>query len=710
VLPPPVGRLPEHVRGRDAVLATLRRLARRPDGRVQVLAGLGGAGKTTVALAAAAWALDHGRHVWWVPAGDGPAMLSALTELARELGGTVGEVDDAFAGRRHAPDLLWRLLESHRDWVLVFDNADDPDTLAYRGAAAADGTAWIRPTRSGLVVVTTRMRDAQFWGRTAVVHHIGPLARSDSVRVLRDLAPDAGGDGEARALSARLGDLALALTSAGRYLHADFVCERTFEAYRRAIDDRLPELLGRGTEERTVVTETWELSLDNLADRGYPGARPLLRLLSSFAAQVPVPRRLLADEPLAELCRGADVSDLLSALSAFGLVEPSTGPDPVGGNGVTVHPLLAELNRRQLSPAEATQIGEVQLRLLRGAVDGLLRDRPDDWPVWARLAPHVRAVLDYSAVYLGDHDLRSLVRLASSTSWALARAGVYAPSEELARMALDRAAARPDADPRTVAIARDALAASLHRRGELAEAAAQYALARSEHTRCLDADHPEVLRIRNEMARILADQGRYEAAAQEFREVLDARTRVLGAEHASTVTSRHGLAYALAELGDLDGAEREFVDVLRVRLRELGAAHPSTMTTKHEIARVHLRQGRLDTAEREFGDVLADRVSALGQDHPHTLATQYELAMARLVRGADRAARRGLDDVLRVRVRVLGEAHPVTLITRREVVLLGARRRGRRARAELRRIAGLLASALGPDHPETRATLRLVER
>jgi hypothetical protein len=50
VLPCPAGRLPVHVRGRDDVIADLAGLAERPDGQVQVLAGLGGSSKSTVAL------------------------------------------------------------------------------------------------------------------------------------------------------------------------------------------------------------------------------------------------------------------------------------------------------------------------------------------------------------------------------------------------------------------------------------------------------------------------------------------------------------------------------------------------------------------------------------------------------------------------------------------------------------------------------------
>ena len=70
ILPPPLGRLPKHVQGRDDLVRMLVGLAAAPDGRVHVLAGLGGCGKSTVALEVARRAAEAGSRVWWVPAVD----------------------------------------------------------------------------------------------------------------------------------------------------------------------------------------------------------------------------------------------------------------------------------------------------------------------------------------------------------------------------------------------------------------------------------------------------------------------------------------------------------------------------------------------------------------------------------------------------------------------------------------------------------------
>jgi hypothetical protein len=99
LLPAPV--LDVQVRGRDDVLAELAGLVSAPDGRVRVLAGMGGAGKSTVARAAAARITAGGGRAWWVPAGDAVPVTQLLLGLAGELGASPGLVDQA--GRAGEP-------------------------------------------------------------------------------------------------------------------------------------------------------------------------------------------------------------------------------------------------------------------------------------------------------------------------------------------------------------------------------------------------------------------------------------------------------------------------------------------------------------------------------------------------------------------------------------------------------------------------------
>lgn len=126
VLRAPTGRLPERVRGRDELLDRLAGLLEHPDGRVHVLAGLGGTGKSTIALALAEEAAGLGISAWWVPAVEAETMTARLLELAEDLGAPPAEVAQARAGHRNPADLLWRCLGQRGPWLLILDNVDDP--------------------------------------------------------------------------------------------------------------------------------------------------------------------------------------------------------------------------------------------------------------------------------------------------------------------------------------------------------------------------------------------------------------------------------------------------------------------------------------------------------------------------------------------------------------------------------------------------------
>ena len=282
LLPPPV--LDVDVRGREQVIDELAGLALAPSGHAVVLAGLGGLGKSTVARSVAAKALEQDRRAWWVPAIDAVSLTQLLLGLAGELGASRGQVEEALAGRLNPSDVLWQQLETTAGWVLVMDNADNPASLGTGGRPANSGSGWLRSTRSGLVLVTSRAGDPEVWGPVAQVHRLEPLDEANGAQVLLDLAPNAGDRTAAQSLSAQLGGLPLALRQAGSYLASSFATAATFAQYQQALSVRFAELMGRGIDDRARVIATWELSLDALAVQGVGQARPLLRVLSCFAS------------------------------------------------------------------------------------------------------------------------------------------------------------------------------------------------------------------------------------------------------------------------------------------------------------------------------------------------------------------------------------------------------------------------------------------
>jgi hypothetical protein len=590
------------LRGREKLLADLRDASVR----VHVLHGLGGCGKTRLALEAAFDARRRGAEVWWISAAQRSTLESGMRALGRRLG-----VTDADLEHGDSADVIWRRLETWPDpWLLVIDNADDPPVLAGAGTRVADGRGWLRPATAPtqMILVTSRDGSTASWASWCARHRLGTLPAEEAAAMLADHAEHAGhtervenadhGDGightatdharlaeddshadraepavgqhsalgsedAARALAQRLGGLPLALKIAGSYLakasavpaaFAEADAIRTYRQYINVIErgdlDTVFAPDGSDlTQERAreLIGRTWELSLDLLQTRNLPEARRVLRLLATFA-DAPIPYQLLlrpavlAANPLFDHLTGPRLWQLLESLDDFGLIDLSSDASPNAIPTARLHPLVRDTSHTSTDQSELLTYLELASQLLEQAAGSAETGLPEDPPTWPMWQ------------LLAPHATHVLADVASTPGC-------------------------PD---------------------EAIEAAA--------HAAHLAARYP-------------AAQGLHAHAEAQFRNVLTARLRVLSPDHPSTLTTRYCIALEMAERGDHAAAEAEYRDVLTAKLRVLGPDHPNTLTTRHQIATEIAERGDHAAAEAEFRDVLAAKLRVLGPTHPDTLVT-----------------------------------------------------------------------------------------
>lgn len=289
----------DRLRGREGLVAELTaavtgRSGGAPDRPgVWLLSGMGGCGKTTVALETAHRLADASTRVWWVSGADEGGLHSALRAVAFAAGARPSDFT-----RAHPADVLWKRLDAlTTPWLLVLDNIDDPAVLSI-GAPTGRGTGWLREPahRWGTVLVTSRESRGERWGSWVSVAGVGLLSSEDGARMLLDSAAQAGTAQEARALAEHLGGLPLALDLAGSYLARALESTwpsssvpDTFSAYGASLDARLADMASDPDHDleprertRRALVSTWELSLDHLHGQGIDLARPLLRLLCAF--------------------------------------------------------------------------------------------------------------------------------------------------------------------------------------------------------------------------------------------------------------------------------------------------------------------------------------------------------------------------------------------------------------------------------------------
>ena len=727
------------LRGRSALLDELAGAWEEDSDvpRVQVLYGLGGCGKTSIALELVARVRKQAEstvETWWVSAADSRQLQAGMIALAFRVGVTEEEV-------RHGDvaDLMWERLAARSDnWLLVIDNADDPGVLAAGSLPVMDGSGWLRPLDRGrgLVVVTSRNGRKAMWGTWGQLRRVGVLGDDDAAQVLIDHAGvKAGSREDATALAHRLGGLPLALRLVGFYLResvsrpasfADRAMAETFAGYQALLErDRVDVAFtarrvtdareGQISEEdaRDLIGRTWEISLDMLDRQGIGQVRPLLRLLACFA-DAPIPYELLlrprtmANSLLFTGLTGPRLWDSLQALEAFGFIDLLPAQDgELAVSVLQLHPLVRDTSR-----SASGMDGQLEAYMdLAGALSQAAATSPEagepesptTWLQWEALTPHPAYLLIEITGHPGAvEDVAAAAHLAARY---LGARGRYQEAEQLFRQVLAaRERVLGDAHADTLAT-RNEVAWMLGQQGRYKEAEELYRQVLAARERVLGDAHPNTLTTRSAVAWMLGERGQYQEAEQLYRQVLEVSERVLGDAHPNTVTTRSAVAWILGERGHYQEAEQLYRQVLAAREQVLGNAHPHTLATRHDVARILGDQGRYEEAEQLFRQVLAARERVLGDAHADTLATR--IAVARMLgdQGRYKEAEQLFRQVLEVSKPVLGETHPHTLTAQNEVAgMLEEQGRYKEAEQLFRQVLAVRERVFGAEHPYTLIT------
>ncbi|MFF8772647.1 tetratricopeptide repeat protein [Kitasatospora sp. NPDC015120] len=696
------------LRGRADVLARLEAAAPAGD-RLSVLCGMGGCGKTALALELAARRTGAGCRVWWVEARNGPALEAALRAVARQAGAAAEELE-----RGDTADVLWSHLDRlDAPWLLVVDNADDPALLDGPGALNA-GTGWIRPaTGAGTVLVTTRESTPATWGPAARLHPLQPLTgeRLDAAaRILRDHAPDtAGTEAEAHALAARLGGLPLALRLAGTYLTeagrtpAPFRAPgtpTTYADYRQTWEDG-----PQGLDPAHVLPRTWAMSLDLLEQRGHAHARALLELLASFAdADLPyalllAPGRLADAGPLAAL-DGPALWQHLTALAALGLIDL---PDPAPGTlpVLRMHPLVRDASR-------TAGAGRTALRLLVATALAEETGVPEEfefWCVWRLLAPHLLDGFHRAdTASLDDEELLDVIEAVGLAARHLRVGGLLTHARVVFETIVALERERVDDTRYELLVNRRRLARVLRDLGDFDAARAELEGVLAVLPGMGDAEQLLTLNTRHSLALVLWEAGELDAARAEFETLLALLRDAVGDDSQFALTVRRDIAQILRDQGEPEAARVEFEALLDVRRGQLDKGFPEASVTHGAIARLFYDLGELEASRGEFAAALALQRARMGEADPETLLTRHNLAVVLLTMGDLEAARAQVDRVVALERERWGDTHLDGVPARRTLalVLLGLGE-SQAARAEYEAVLGILREQLGENHPDTRA-------
>ncbi|MFD6754887.1 FxSxx-COOH system tetratricopeptide repeat protein [Micromonospora gifhornensis] len=631
--------------GRRESLDTLQRLLEPGGQRVGVAVyGLGGVGKTELALQFVEGNRSRYAPVWWVTADTEENLTKGLAEFTRAV-----QPDwpaSGSAGDAAAWALRW--FTSHDDWLLVLDNVTEPGTVAATLAAVVRGR----------VIVTSR-RELDWDALGLAPLRLDVLSRENSVTMLLKRSRRHGERAEVEQLAAELADLPLALTHAGAYL-----VERrhvTAAEYQRRLAAQPVAVLGVRALAHPAdapVTRTWLVTIEAMrADN--PLSVALLDVMAYLAPDA-VPVDVLRSA-------GADaiaVDDALAVAASYSLVTRR-------GSEVSVHRLVQTVIRAH-HPASDHCAAAVEL-MLAALPPGDPETSVAFWPRWGQLVPHVETLAGLLSTLPNPRDdlVVRVAELFGPCAVYQRGQGRYSSALALLRQAADALVRILGPDHPDTVTAKYRLAGGLWSAGRYAEAM-QMGVA-TWHARCrlLGPDHPDTLANASHVAVGYRETGRHDEALTLTASTLAAREKILGVTHPETLQSRNNLAGCYRALGKHDDALTVYESTLDDRRQVLGPNHPDTLQSQHNLAGGYLAVGRSEDAVNCYEATLASRTSVLGAEHPDTLHTKHLLAAAYQITGRTTDADALYEMTLRSRRRLLGPTHPDTRKT--EAALAQAR-------------------------------------
>lgn len=709
------------------------------------LHGLGGVGKTQIALEYAyQHALDY-HAVFWIGAETEEQLISSLLHIAEVL--QLPERNDKEQQRVIAAVQHW--LSSHSQWLVICDNVEDLDLVP----------RFLPAVRSGAILITTR---SQTLGTLAQGVDLLPMAQEEGMLFLlrraKVLAPEATReemqrlatqmptqyDAAAELVNA-MGGLPLALDQAGAYLE-ETRCG--VSAYLDLFHSRRAVLLqqrGEGVRDHPAsVSTTFALAIAATTER-HPAVGDLLRVCALLQPDA-IPEELFRQgaehlgSELAAVCRDElEWNRLLAVACSYSLLHRQPEERTLSLHRLMQAVLYESMNERE------------QTLWQRGIIAALNTLFPKDvfevgrWSQCERLLPHVMMAI--APVSDQVVDLARTEVLQKTANYLLAR-GQYEQAKPLCLQALYMreqllGPQHPDLAHLLYSLARlsheqgkyeqakpflkralqiigqglgsehfemiyplNGLSLIYWRQGKYGQAESLLARAVSIGEQAWGPEHPNIGTSLNNLAILYAQQGKYEQAEPLLARAVSIGKQAWGPEHPKTSNALNNLGELYVEQGKYEQAEPLLRKALQIREQAWGPEHPEVARPREGLARLYMQEGRYEQAEPLYQQVLDSREQALGPEHPEVAHVLDNLADLSVQQGKDELAESSYKRALHIWEQTVGVEHPNMAVSLNGLANLYARQdKNAEAESLYQRALRTREQGLGPEHPDTAKTL-----
>ncbi|KAF8179777.1 hypothetical protein K438DRAFT_1603511 [Mycena galopus ATCC 62051] len=686
--PPPS----KNFQGRQAILNEMHQFFAQVTGaeHIYVLYGLGGAGKTQIALKVIA---DSTRYVQFrftdrllVDASSTERIETGLKNIATAKG----------SGESWQDGLRW-LLGKREPWLLFFDNTDDPQV---------DLNSFVPRCNHGNIIITSRNQGLKGYGAHTLV---SDMEEPDATALLLKSAHYmVSPTNNQLAAALELCYLPLAIVQAGAFILQSEDLSGYLALFKKNRVNLLNEKPAQSYDGYSLsVFTTWQISFKKLSQL----AAIFLQLCSflhwdrisedifSGASRYSFPLWGPPKENLQQALEFLshfvgpngkwntfDFMKVTNEIKAYSLINFNAEQ-----KSFSIHPLVHEWSRTTLANSKLAHLCMNDIlgmsivaiptvdRLLASLtlvshVDSLMQAMPEEIS---------RFVLEYADIYyhagwsteaiklevhtwektreiLGDDHpevLRAMNNLASTYDTL----GQFDEGEKLKLVVLEKRRKLLGVEHLDTLIAMNNLAYTYHRLGRFEDAEQLQLVVLEKRRKILSDEHPDTLAAMGHLANTYHSLDRFEDAEQLHLEVLEKWRKILSDDHPETLTAMNNLASTYRSLGRFEDAEQLQLVVLEKRRKILSDKHPDTLQAMNNLANIYHSLSQFEDAEKLQLVVLEKQRKILGDEHPDTLITMNDFAITYHSLGRFEDAEKLQLEVLEKQRKILSDEHPHTL-------------------------------------------------
>ncbi|KAH8652836.1 hypothetical protein BGZ61DRAFT_216299 [Ilyonectria robusta] len=571
--------------------------------RTAILHGLGGIGKTQLAIAYFKRHRTDYSTAIWLNARDETILKQSFARIAERIMRhdpsmtyVSGAVESRDADRIVGAVKRWLDEPANDHWLLIYDNYDRPmltstnairsrqpdlseedhtDEAAKNHRDHADPKAfdlrqYLPETDHGAIIVTSRL--SVKLGQSIQLGKLKDI--SDSLEILASAShrDSIKRDPATHDLALRLDGLPLALATAGAYLEqVSMTCTEYLQLYDQSwlqLHKEAPQL---PSYDQTLYS-TWGISYKHIEQQS-PIAAMLLRQWAYFSNQdlwYELLKEGGVDGPgwLTEMTNNKlQFHGIMRILCSHGLVEadPPTTVQQAESRGYSVHGCVHSWMIHVLNREFDEDMVQTAIRCVASHIPG--QDQREYWVKQRRLLAHADRCL-----------------------------------ETMRGAALEYEAA----------VALGLLGNLYADQGRLQDAEAMYQRALDGKEKAWGPDHTSTLDTVNNLGLLYADQGRLQDAETMYQRALDGYGKAWGPDHTSTLDTVNNLGNLYKAQGRLQDAEAMYQRALDGKEKAWGPDHTSTLDTVNNLGALYADQGRLQDAEAMYQRALNGYEKALG--------------------------------------------------------------------------------------------------